>query len=703
MLISAVTYVNADHEVFLFDDNKDVLTNPMHTRSVGEAFRVFGREQLSSDAPLTYLTFALTHAFNRAVGLPGADVTSFLVVNVAIHAVNAWLVYLLVRALFRQAAPDRPAPAWVPLAVAVLFAVHPIHASSVAYIIQRRGLLATTFCLLAVLSWLRGRSFRRMERAAPASAPGPASRPLTGHWGSTGAIAWAAVALACCWLSFRSKNMGIIAPLVILAVELCLRAAERRLGLRQALCLAGAAGLCGTAMLLFLWSRGLLDPRRLEISPFGENADWGPWAHFLTECRVFVHYGKLLLLPLPRWSCIDHSFAVSRSLLDHYAVAAAALHGVLLAAVVPLAARRRAPAAVGILWFYIALVPYAVLPQAEIFVEYKTYLPSVGLALIVAEVLRTLAGRVAIRWLAPAVAIAGAALFTTTLYRNRIYRSPLALWADAAAKAPGHARPHYNYALALHGANRLDEAIAEYEQALRLNPRVPQIHNNLGISLMKRRRLSDAIRRFEEAIRLDPRFASAHNNLGSAMYEAGDRVRAADCYREALRLAPDYADARHNLATTLAELGEAALAQGDADRAVACLRESVQVLPSMAELHFALGNALAAGGSLEDAGECYRQAIRQKPGYAEAHTHLGNVLTLQGRRPEAIASFRDALRHNPALVAARFGLANLLAESGQIDEAVRQYEEILRLDPNHPHARARLEAARGHQPRGDTR
>jgi tetratricopeptide (TPR) repeat protein len=697
--ISCVAYINAGHKEFLFDDGKDVLTNPSYDPTIAAAFQRFWRERSTSDAPLTYLTFALNHAFNRAIGFKDADLTSFLAVNVLIHAINACLVFFLVRALLRQVAPDLRDNIWIPLAAATLFAVHPMHASSVAYVMQRRGSLATMFYMLAVLAYLRARAEWGAHRfsggvANPTDDPSPPRLARERAW-PWRPIVFAAAVLLCCWLSISSKNLGLTLPLMILAIEFCLRAPDRP-ALRRYLrwLLPGvAASIAG--VVVFLWRQGLFDVGRLEIKPFGENADWGPWAHFLTESRVFVHYWKLLLLPLPRWMCIDHGFQVSRSLLDHYAVVFVAFHGLVVAAGVIAAFRRYTLAAVGIAWFYVTLIPYVLLPQAELMVEYKTYLPSVGLVLIVAEVLHSLRDRVTLRWQAPVVALTAVALLAATLARNTIYRSSLALWTDAVAKSPDHARPYYNLADALVARDRLEESLKYYGEAARLAPTVPQIRNNHGIALLKLKRYPEAARQLKDAIRLEPRFTEAHNNLGTALYEMGRLEDAVAQYREAYRLERQLPGARYNLGTSLAELGDALFGQGKTNEANACYREAVAVLPDLAELRFAAGNAAAKERTLDEAIRCYEQAVRIRPDYAEAFTNLGNALVMQKRDDQAFLSFQRALQLDPGLVAAHLGAAYVLERRGNPGEAAAHYEAVLRIDPSHARARAALEALRG--------
>lgn len=391
LLITCIAYSNANHDELLFDSLL------LKSDDTPEMVRSIWQAPLRPGQHISYLTFQLNQAFNKAIGLPLFHVTSFLVVNVLLHALNACLVFYLLRATLREARARRIEPAevgpreiWIPLAVSTLFAIHPLQASSIVYIFQRRGMLAVTFLLLAVLAYLRVRS-----------------RPV-----GEGRSAWpwrrvvpAAAIPVCYWLSFKSKELGLILPFFLMVIELCLLAPDKRALKRALRWVIPALGLTVVSLIFFLWSRQLFDPTRLRLLPWGPRNMWGPWTQFLTESRVAVHYWKLLLLPLPRWCCIDHEFATSSHLTEHYAFVAIAFHAVLLGLAAVAAWKRYTLVAIGIFWFYIALMPFAVVPQVELLVEYETYLPSIGLALILTEGLIRLRGRIPTQWQVAAVKI----------------------------------------------------------------------------------------------------------------------------------------------------------------------------------------------------------------------------------------------------------------------------------------------------------
>ena len=122
VVVSCCAYLNADHEEFLFDSAAGAIENH-HTRDLAGTTAWLLRHPFSPDAQLAHVTLALNYAVNRALGLKGFEVTTFLIFNVMVHALNACLVFFLLRALLQRVEPGPSLPTWVPLVPALLFAI----------------------------------------------------------------------------------------------------------------------------------------------------------------------------------------------------------------------------------------------------------------------------------------------------------------------------------------------------------------------------------------------------------------------------------------------------------------------------------------------------------------------------------------------------------------------------------------------------
>jgi predicted O-linked N-acetylglucosamine transferase (SPINDLY family) len=285
---------------------------------------------------------------------------------------------------------------------------------------------------------------------------------------------------------------------------------------------------------------------------------------------------------------------------------------------------------------------------------------------------------------------------------------------------------HFQHGLTFAQRGRFEEAVASFQEALRLQPASATAHNNLGNVFVELGRLDDAVSSFRQALRYKPDFVSAHSNLGEALRRQGHLEEAVASFREALALNPRHAHAHNNLAMALQ-------AQGMLEDALESYRRALGCAPGYTQAYCNLGTALMEQGNLEEAAANLSQAIALKPDYVEAICNLGIVLSKQGRTDLALAQYQEALRIKASEGTAQdrlpapgtgiddalihFNLGSLLAKKGELieaeyclrralrekpdsvdgyynlglvlyrqdrlDEAVSQYREALRLNPNH--------------------
>jgi tetratricopeptide (TPR) repeat protein len=179
-------------------------------------------------------------------------------------------------------------------------------------------------------------------------------------------------------------------------------------------------------------------------------------------------------------------------------------------------------------------------------------------------------------------------------------------------------------------------------------PESSGVHNVLGIALMNRGQLDRAIAEFREALRLDPDSAAAHWHLGQAL-ASRTQDGAVDHLRRSVELVPANSAARNDLATALLEAGHY-------DEAMDHFRRALPSMPDAAVAYNSLGVGLVSRGKLADAIDQFREAIRLRPTYVEAHNNLGTALAFQGKRDEAVEQFQQALTLQPGYTEARRNL-----------------------------------------------
>jgi tetratricopeptide (TPR) repeat protein len=670
--LTLVAYVPAIEGGFVWDDDAYVAANP-RLESLDGLRRIWLEPAASYPPqyyPLTYTTFWLERR------LWGVEPAGYHLVNVLLHALNAVLLW---RILGLLAVPG----AWVAAAV---FALHPVHVESVAWVTERKNVLSGACYLGAALAYLRF--------ALPAA---------TARWG------WYALAVVLFVAALLAKTVACTLPAALLLVVWWKRG---RIGLRDVAPLVPFFALAVPFGLATAWMEkhrgGALGPEWVLTAA----------ERCLVAGRALWFYLGKLLWPrslafiYPRWQ-------LDATAWWQWAFPAAAV-GVIVGLWVLRGRLGRGPV-VAALFFAGTLAPalgfFDVYPMRFSFVaDHFVYLASVGpIALGVAAAVRAGVGR--------AGAVVLLAVLGMLVWRQgRVYGSLETLWVDTLAKNAGAWLAHNNLGVLRFEAGRAEEALAHYRAALAVKPDCEEAHNNLGNALVRAGRTAEALAHYEEALRIRPAYAEVHVNIGSAFEGQGNADEAIAHYRRALEVEPAYADAHYKLANALAgqgrseeaiahyaealairpawaearnNLGNALVQLGRRDEALAQWAEAVRIRPAYAEAHYNIANRLAEAGRREEAVAHYERALEARPDWPEAHNNLGIALAASGRHAGAIAHYVRAVQLRPAYPEAHYNLGLALLGEGRIEEAVVHYREALRLRPGWRPALSALAVAQG--------
>jgi len=252
------------------------------------------------------------------------------------------------------------------------------------------------------------------------------------------------------------------------------------------------------------------------------------------------------------------------------------------------------------------------------------------------------------------------------------------------------AEAHNALGAALQESGQVQEAIAQYQQALRLNPDYAEARDGLGIALTKQGKVREGIEQFEQALHLNPDYAEVHQNLGSALARMGGLEQAVGHWEQAVRINPSLAEAHYNL-------GLALMGQGRLQEAIGHFEKALQIQPEDVQAQYNLGNALLQAGEVQEAIGHYKHALQIKPDYAAVHNNLAAALMRQGRLQEAIGHYEQVVRLTPDSATAHYNLGVALEQSGRRQEAVQHYEQALRIKPDFVQAQDALARARAAQ------
>jgi Flp pilus assembly protein TadD len=627
VLMTVVAYVPALRAGFIWDDDSYVTENRLLRTPTGLQ-QIWAEPRASPQYyPLVFTTFWVEYH------LWGLHPFGYHAVNVLLHATGAVLLWLILRRL-------RVPGAWLAAAV---FAVHPVHVESVAWITERKNVLSGVFYLGAMLAYLRTR------------------RPATDFLAKLRAPRAYAVALALFVCALLSKTVACSLPAAILLVLWWKRG---RLERRDLLPLIPMFAVGLTLGLTTVW---------LERHHVGaQGADWSFTAaeRVLIAGRALWFYaGKLiwpakLMFNYPSWK-IDA--AIGWPWL-YPAGAAAALAMLWLL-------RRRIGTGplVAALLFAGTLAPALgfvnVYPMRYSFVaDHFQYLASISFIALVVAVATTVLRR--LQWTAPVAQ-------TPTHTTLRMTLTPLLLSATLLGVLG---------TLSWHQANAYKNVETLWYDTLAKNPRSWIAHHYTGNFLADRGDIAAAAVHYREAVRLRPDSPESRNKLGCALAEQGKLDEAIGQFREMVRLKPRSTQAHYNLATALVQ-------RGDLDRAIQHFTKALQIRPEDAATHNNLAIALAKQGRLDEAVAHHAEAVRIAPNDPNTHVNLADALLAQGGVEAAIPHYRTALQLDAANVNARFNLAVAFDKLNRPNKAIQQYRAVLELDPQHADARQRLEAA----------
>ncbi|MGD1083140.1 MAG: tetratricopeptide repeat protein [Verrucomicrobiota bacterium] len=208
-------------------------------------------------------------------------------------------------------------------------------------------------------------------------------------------------------------------------------------------------------------------------------------------------------------------------------------------------------------------------------------------------------------------------------------------------------------------------------------------HTFFGDALLQKGNVDEAISQFQTALRIEPDNASAHNNLGNALEQKGRLDEAILQYHNSLQLQPEHAE-------TYCNLGNALLKKGSVEEAIRQLQKALQIKPDFAAARYNLGNAFLQSGSLDEAITQYQKALEINLDYADAHHNLGTALLRKGRVDEAITQYQDALQIKPDLEDARHNLGMAYFQKGDLEKAIECYQEAIKINPRSADAYANL-------------
>ena len=571
-------------------------------------------------------------------------------VSVLFHAANAVLLFLL---LFRLTGAQ-----WRSAVVAGLFAWHPLHVESVAWISERKDVLSTFFGLLSLLAYT---AWARQKWK-----PG---RPL---------------ALLCFVLGLLAKPMLVTLPCVLLLLDFWPLQRVENTGWRT------------------FFTK---DFRRLVFEKW-------PWFVLTIASCIITFYAQKSGGAVVSVTLYPLSWRVTNALVSYYRYAgkvfwpgdltiyyplehyrfilqfiAATLVMLLVSTATACTAKRWPCLLFGWLWFLGTLVPVIGLVQVgnQAIADRYTYIPAIGLFIgLVWWVHELLAASKRGRTLGAAAAGAGLLICAGWSFSQvRYWKNSVVLFSHAVDVTYDNSLAYNNIGAALLTLGQKEAALKALREAVRIDPNSALIQGNVANTLAEAGSYDEAFKHFAIAELLDPANARVQNLHGIALVKAGQPEKALPCFHAALRLKSNYAEGFSNLGAALTSLGRI-------EEGITNLQRAIAIAPNSADAYNNLGRALAKQKKNAEAISQYQKALTLNPANASVHYNLGLALDKLGRAEEAFAHFGKAVAVDTNSVEARYQYGRGLFVRGQVINAIAQLAAAVRLKPDHGQAQLYL-------------
>ena len=677
IVLGTLIYSNSFNCSFHLDDRNSIMENP----AIQQLSDLSSLWADNTTRFIPYLSFALNYHFH------GLDVEGYHYINLIIHLINGCLIWWLTLLLFASPAlKTHPLARYknqLALIVALLFVSHPLATQSVTYIVQRLASMATLFYLLSLCLYLKARTDTMANSL---------------KYGIYSAAVLSGMA------SFLTKENAYTLPLAIILAELFFftyplpgnRMKQTRIFLViTAICALAIAGVFSFSSVQdsLEKSRGDSGTSTNSISIFDPIPPSGgtpytitPANYLMTQFRVIGLYIRLLTVPAGQ--SIDHDIVPSSDFFDPPTLLSFLFIVGLLGLSVLLFKKNRL-ASFGILWFFLTLsVESSIIPIADLSFEHRTYLPSFGFFLAVAGgTLHLLAEKyknVFFLVLVFVICINSTLPFNP----NKIWKDELSLWNDAVNKSPDKARPYLNRGVAYWQLGQKQNAMADYEKAVSLNPLYyASAYYNLGTAYAAFNSWDNAILNYTKAIEITPDYVMAFDGRGVAHGNKQNMEEAIRDFSTAIAMAPTYATSYYNR-------GNIHSSQKRWNEAIEDYGKAIELNSKYADAYCNRSVAFASLGKWDQAISDCSESIRIDPNYVKAYFNRAITYYNQGKYPEAIRDYTAVTELQPGNSAAYYNRAVAYGNSGQWEKAIADYSKTIVLDPANQNAMSGREFAK---------
>ena len=625
-LLILIIYSNTFHAAWHLDDYQNIAQNPhfhkiknLNVSTLWTSLHSPVNQRISR--PVAMLSFA----FNWYVG--SDHVVGFHMVNLLIHLLTAFFLYLTILYLFKASnLKDRyqQNAGFIALLAAVLWAIHPIQTQEVTYIVQRMACMAAMFYILSLYCFIKG----RLE-------------PLKKY---------RRIFFICCGLSFLlgigSKENAVTLPIALGFIEVLFfqDLDDRRM---RKICFGGL--LAGAIIIFVTGAFIFFNGNPVSLLKGSGFRLFSPIDRLMTEPRVVVFYLSQIFYPIISRYSIEHDIVVSTSLFEPWTTLPGIILVFSLIGIGLSQMRKRPILSFAILFFFLNhLIESTIIPLELVF-EHRNYLPSFFVFLPVAVAVKWLLdhyqqrnkclGFILVSFVTILLMLLGAG----TYIRNRTWATERSLWEDAAKKAPGSNRPLHNLAWAYY------ERIGEYSTALHLyEEALKRKMNNTG----------------QKSLIL--------NNMASIYFHRGSFHKAAELWQAAVIAYPKYVATKYRLALAREKSGQT-------QEALVLVDEILSKRPDYMDPLILKGTILLKQGQFDEALSYFKKCLNRNPFEKKALLNIAITYNLMAQYERAEWYFKILHNRYPEDRLYLLWLIETGVKSNDMPEVDRYTDKLLRL------------------------
>jgi len=596
--------------------------------------------------PLTWLSHMLDWQ------LYGAWAGGHHLTNLLLHLASTVLLFLVLAAM--------TGANWRSAAVAGLFALHPLHVESAAWVAERKDVLSTFFFMLTLAAYVK---YSR-----------------TGRWAHYGVVALFFV------LSLMSKPMFVTLPVILLLLDLwplkrfILQDLRRPRALLPLLEEKVPLLMIGALFSIVAVIAQMQSPNATSLS--------GGYPLWVRLVNGTVSYGTYLVMTVWPAGLVPFYPHLGEQLPLWKAGLSAA--GITAAAVFALWKSRQYPyLIVGLTWYLVTLLPVIGILQVgwHAMADRYTYVPLIGIFIMAAWGMTDLAGERP--WAKAGLAVAAGAVLGAFMILSWIqvghWKNSVRLFEYVVEASPDNSLAHNNLGSAYQDEGRMQEAIVQYHESIRIQPDFLRAYVNLALAMDREGRSDIAIAFFQHVIINWPQFGAGRAMLADILKKQDQPSEAIKSYLESLKIEEN--------PEVHVRLGYLLATEGKKEEAIFHFYRALEMTPSLIDARVNLGILLAKKGMIEEARREYLTALRFAPDLAEAHFSLGNLYLREGKLEEAHRHLSEAVQADPGNAGALTNLGVTLGRQGKIKEAAEQLEKAVELNPGSAEARDNLAKA----------